>query len=249
MRADQALAGLEADDPCESCGFTDGAAGVSADTTNISSADMSVMGTTGSRPNTIAPVVARVTTSIPPTPKTGTIVPGGGVGTTVWTQATIATATTAATVPGWRLNFAAGFVPLIAGLTTLVTSWVNVARGDAPLWTGLGQLPFSYSDLAGAGPGAAAWLELNGSVGGVNIVAAAIAVSVVSRFALREGRRWAWWFLAFCLMWVGLHDATLATRFFAATGQPVMVLPYTYVALMTAGLLRSRRAVFPNPAA
>ena len=157
-------------------------------------------------------------------------------------------ATTAATVPGWRLNFAAGFVPLTAGLTTLVTSWVNVARGDAPLWTGLGQLPFSYSDLAGVGPGAAAWLELNGSVGGVNIVAAAIAVIVVSRFALREGRRWAWWFLAFCLMWVGLHDATLATRFFAATGQPVMVLPYTYVALMTAGLLRSRRAVFPNPA-
>ncbi|MCB0939387.1 MAG: hypothetical protein KDB72_04020 [Mycobacterium sp.] len=157
-------------------------------------------------------------------------------------------AKTDAGVPGWRLNFAAGFVPLIAGLTTLITSWVNVARGDAPLWTGLGRLSFSYSDIAGVGPGAAAWLELNGSVGGVNIVAAAVAVIVVSRFALREARRWAWWFLAFCLVWVGLHDATLATRFFAATGQPVMVLPYTYVALMTAGLLRSRPAVFSSSA-
>jgi hypothetical protein len=67
----------------------------------------------------------------------------------------------------------------MAGLTTLVTSWVNVARGDAPLWTGLGQLPFSYSDLAGASPALPPG-RLNGSVGGVNIVAAAIAVIVVS---------------------------------------------------------------------
>ncbi|MFN8043433.1 MAG: hypothetical protein U0S13_08825 [Mycobacterium sp.] len=147
--------------------------------------------------------------------------------------------------PGWRLNFAAGFVPLIAGLTTLVTSWVNVARGDAPLWTGLGQLPFSYSDLAGVGPGAAAWLELNGSVGGVNIVAAAIAVIVVSRFALQEPT-------------LGLVVSGLLPRVGRSprrhTGDAllrgnrtaVMVLPY--LALMTAGLLRSRRAVFPNPA-
>jgi hypothetical protein len=31
----------------------------------------------------------------------------------------------------------------------------------------------------------------------------------------------------------------MATRFFLATGAPVMVLPYTYVVLMTAGLLRT----------
>lgn len=147
-------------------------------------------------------------------------------------------------VPGWRLNFAAGFVPLVAGLTTLVTGWVGVAHRDDPLWTGLGHLSFSYSQLAGAGPDAAVWLQLNSSVGGVNIVAAAVAVIVVSRFGLREGRRWAWWLLAFCLVWVGLHDAAMATRFTAATGQPIVVLPYTYVTLMAVGLWRSRAVVF-----
>jgi hypothetical protein len=63
---------------------------------------------------------------------------------------------------------------------------------------------------------------------------------------LRGGQRWAWWFLAFCLVWVGLHDATMATRFFRATGQPVFVLPYTYCVLMLTGLMRSRRAVFAD---
>jgi hypothetical protein len=40
----------------------------------------------------------------------------------------------------------------------------------------------------------------------------------------------------------------MATRFFAATGQPFMVLPFTYSTLMLAGLLRSRRRVFSGPA-
>ena len=72
-------------------------------------------------------------------------------------------------------------------------------------------------------------------------MAGAIAVMTIARFALRSGQRWAWWFLAFCLVWVGLHDATMATRYFLQTGQPVMVLPYTYCALLALGLLRSRR--------
>jgi hypothetical protein len=36
----------------------------------------------------------------------------------------------------------------------------------------------------------------------------------------------------------------MATRFFQATGQPFMLLPYSYCVLMLAGLLRSRRSVF-----
>jgi hypothetical protein len=91
-------------------------------------------------------------------------------------------------------------------------------------------------------------VQLTGSVGGVNIVAGGVAVIVVRLFALRGGQRWAWWFPAFCFVWVGLHDATMATWFFAATGQPFMVLPYAYCVLMLAGLLRSRRAVFARPA-
>ena len=152
----------------------------------------------------------------------------------------------AATRPaaGWWLNFIAGFVPLAAGLVVLVTNWLGVARADSAWWTGLGTLDFSYSSLRAAGSDAPRWVELLGSVGGVNVVAAAIAVSVVARFGLRDRRRWAWWFLAFCFLWIGVHDAVMTTRFFVATDQPFMLLPYTYCALMLAGLVRSRRAVF-----
>ena len=153
--------------------------------------------------------------------------------------------TLGATVPGWRLSFVAGFVPLFAGLTTLLSTWIGVARANSPWWTGLATLDFTY---AGLSRDAQAWVQLTGSVGGVNVVAAAVAVILVARFGLRGGHRWAWWFLAFCFGWVGLHDATLATRFFEETGQPVLLLPYTYCVLMLAGLLRSRPAVFALPA-
>ena len=149
------------------------------------------------------------------------------------------------TVPGWRLNFVAGFVPLFAGLTTMLSTWIGVVRANSQWWTGLGSLDFTYSGLS---RGAKAWVELTGSVGGVNVVAGAVAVILVARFGLRGGQRWAWWFLAFCFGWVGLHDATLATRFFEETGQPVLLLPYSYCVLMLAGLLRSRPVVFASPA-
>ena len=149
-------------------------------------------------------------------------------------------------VSGWRLIFVAGFVPLVAGFITLLTTWLGVARSDSRWWTGVGSLDFSYSTLSRAGSDAPAWVQLTGSVGGVNIVAGAVAVIVVARFGLRNGQRWAWWFLAFCFVWVGLHDASAATRFFQTTGQPFMLLPYTYCVLMLGGLLRSRRAVFAS---
>ncbi|QNR38146.2 hypothetical protein BJP76_17055 [Mycobacterium avium subsp. hominissuis] len=154
------------------------------------------------------------------------------------------TSHSAQVVPGWRLNFAAGAIPFTAGLITFVTTQLGVARPDAPWPTGLSSLGFTFNRLAAAGNGAQQWAELTGSVGGVNVAAAAVAVSVVARFGLRAGQRWAWWFLAFCLLWIGLHDAFAATRFFAATGQPIIVMPYSYVALMLAGLIRSRKAIF-----
>jgi hypothetical protein len=152
-------------------------------------------------------------------------------------------------VPGWRLNFVAGFVPLIAGLTTLVTTWIGVARANSGWWTGVGTLDFSYSSLSRAGLDAPAWVQLSGSVGGINIVGGAVAVIVVARFGLRGGQRWAWWLVAFCFVWIGLHDATMATRFLLETGQPFVLLPYTYCVLMLAGLLRSRHFIFAAPAA
>ncbi|MFL0243483.1 hypothetical protein ACJH6J_29935 [Mycobacterium sp. SMC-18] len=144
-------------------------------------------------------------------------------------------------VPGWRLTFAAGFVPITAGLIILAVTWISAVRANSPYWLGTGTLDFTHASLT---HDAAAWLDTNGSVGGVNIIAAAAGVLVISRFGLRAGHRWAWWFLAFSFVWVGLHDAVMATRFFFDTGQPFMLMPYTFCALLAAGLLRSRRAIF-----
>src|SRR5258708_39701757 len=88
-----------------------------------------------------------------------------------------ATDNASAPVPSWRLNFLAGFVPLIAGLTTLLSTWISVARANSAWWTGLGTLDFSYSTLSRAGLDAPAWVQLTGSVGGVNIVAGGVALS------------------------------------------------------------------------
>ena len=147
-------------------------------------------------------------------------------------------------VPGWKFNFAAGFVPLLAGLLTLMVTWVGVSRSASQWWIGAGSLDFTFGGLSAAGPDAGSWVEIIGSVGGVNTAAAAIAVSVVAYFGLRVGQRWAWWFLLFSLLWVGLHDAVVATLFFSKTGAPLMLMPYAYCILMAVGLARSRRAVF-----
>lgn len=146
--------------------------------------------------------------------------------------------------PGWRLTFLAGFVPLLTGVWILATHWFDITHPDAAWWIGFGNLDFTYASLDAVGTQAQPLVEMLGSVGSVNIVAAALGVIVVSRVGLRSGQRWAWWFLAFCFVWVDLHDATEATRFFLATGQPVMAMPISYCALMLGGLLRSWRAVF-----
>ena len=70
---------------------------------------------------------------------------------------------------GWRLSLFAGFVPLTAGLTTLLSTWIGVAGANSAWWTGLGTLDFSYSTLARAGNDAPAWVQLTGSVGGVGV--------------------------------------------------------------------------------
>src|SRR5262249_29710848 len=67
-------------------------AGVRDETTNISSADTIVIGTTGSKPNTVVPAAIRATTVVPPGAQTGTAAPGGGAGTTDCSMATPATA-------------------------------------------------------------------------------------------------------------------------------------------------------------
>lgn len=108
----------------------------------------------------------------------------------------------ALSVPGWRLTSITGFVPLLARLLMFVATRVGVAC-DALWWIGTGSLDFRFGGLSSAGPDAGSWMKGIGSVGGVNVAAAAVAVSAVARFGLRTGHRWAWWFLLFSLLWVG----------------------------------------------
>lgn len=122
-----------------------------------------------------------------------------------------------------------------------VATGVGVACRDALWWIGTGSLDFRFGGLSSTGPDTGSWMKGIGSVGGVNVAAAAVAVSAVARFGLRPGHRWAWWFLLFSLLWVGVHDAVVATLFFMKTGAPLMLTPYTYCALMIAGLARARR--------
>src|SRR6266849_5216511 len=68
------------------------AEGVREDTTNMSSAEMSVMGTTGRRPRTVVPDATRLMTSTPPNDSTGTAAPDAGAATAACRSATPATA-------------------------------------------------------------------------------------------------------------------------------------------------------------
>jgi hypothetical protein len=143
----------------------------------------------------------------------------------------------------WRFATAAAIAPLLAGFTVILTTWVNAARASKAWWTGIGTLGFSFDGIGAAGSGAAEFLRTLGTVGGVNIVGGAVAVMVVSRFGLREGRAWAWWTLAFFLGWVGVHDLVMALRFLFATGQPLAVFPAFYCVAMAIALFRSRELV------
>ena len=145
---------------------------------------------------------------------------------------------------GWKWNFIAGFVPLTAGLLILITTWWSMLNSGASWSLGISRLDFSFDQVRAVGSSAGPLFEALGSVGAVNVIAAAVGVIVVSRFALRWGQPWAWWFLLFCLVWVGLHDAWSATRFFLKTREPLFVMPYTYCVLMAIGLYKSRSAAY-----
>src|SRR4029079_17519885 len=71
---------------------------VARDTTYISRTETSVIGTTGSSPNTVVPAAIRAMTSVPPIDQTGMAVPGRGAGTTACSPATPSTAAAVHTV-------------------------------------------------------------------------------------------------------------------------------------------------------
>ncbi|MCU0699477.1 MAG: hypothetical protein MUC96_23470 [Myxococcaceae bacterium] len=149
-------------------------------------------------------------------------------------------------VRGWSWTFAAGLVPLLAGAGTLLVAWTSMLAPSAPWGSPLAPVGFTFSQLAALSGDAAAYVELSSSVGGVNIIAAAVGVLVVSRQGLRQGARWAWLFLVFSLVWMDLHDAWSAWRFHLATGDVSFVMPFTFCTLMVIGLVRSFPFVFSS---
>jgi hypothetical protein len=147
---------------------------------------------------------------------------------------------------GWKVTLAASFVPLLAGLSSMISAAISYADPELGYHTTLGRLAFTANEV-GENPALGEYFRLVGSVGAVNVVAAAVYAMLVSVVGLRHRRRWAWFALLFSLVWVGLNDAAAATRFSLATGVPILVAPWTFVVLMTAGLGLSAATVFRRP--
>lgn len=147
-------------------------------------------------------------------------------------------------ISGWRWTMIAGFVPLFAGLFMLLTSKLSIAREES-VWTFLiHSLNFSFGDLSAVDPQAGPLVVLLADLASINIVSAALAVILVSCFALRHGHKWAWWYLLFSLVWVGFNDAYGVTAFFLATGAPMLAMPWSFCILMAIGLFKTRPQVF-----
>lgn len=149
-------------------------------------------------------------------------------------------------VKGWKWNFYAGLVPLTAGMMTLLMTWTSILNEKTNWGLPGSRLSFSFDQIINFNAQLSAYIELASSVGGVNIVIGAIAVMVIARYGLRNGHQWSWFYLLFSLIWVGFHDAWSATRFFQATGNPSMILPYLYCLLMSTGLIATYRSVFKS---
>ncbi len=78
---------------------------VSFETTNISSAETSTIGTTGMKPKTLVPEGVRAKTSVPPTDQKTAGGPGGGAGIVCWKTATAVTAKATQTVEASAPHF------------------------------------------------------------------------------------------------------------------------------------------------
>ena len=147
-------------------------------------------------------------------------------------------------ITGWKWTMFAGFIPLTAGLFMLLTSKISFANADSD-WTFLiHNLSFGFGDLAAVDPQAGPLVVLLADLASINIVSAALAVVLISRFALRHGQKWAWWYLLFSLVWVGFNDAYGVTVFFLETGAPMLVMPWSFCILMAVGLFKTRTQVF-----
>jgi len=147
-------------------------------------------------------------------------------------------------ITGWKWTMFAGFIPFMAGILMFLTTKTSVANEDAVWSFWIYSLNFSFADISAVDAQAGPLTVLLGDLAGVNIVSAALAVILISRYALRHGQKWAWWYLLFSLIWVGFNDAYGVTVFFLETGAPMLVMPWGFCILMPIGLLKTRTQVF-----
>jgi hypothetical protein len=141
---------------------------------------------------------------------------------------------------GWRLAFAAGFFPAIAGFAMLGLGLWSTTLGRNDPWNSLvGEHSFSAALLSRSSPDLYSLLVLTVHLCGVNLAMSGITISAVAWFALRDGRAWAFPFLWFLLLWVGLNDtvALILYRINMGRGIPFALIP---VALALTGLVLYR---------
>ena len=141
---------------------------------------------------------------------------------------------------GWRLVFAAGCIPALVGSSMLVLGLWSATLGRTDPWMApVGPQSFSAAGLERDAPGLfAAWL-LTVHLCGANLAASGATISVIARFALREGKPWAWVYLWILILWVGLNDAValLFYRYTTGAGIPFALIPLT---LASIGMARHR---------
>jgi hypothetical protein len=141
---------------------------------------------------------------------------------------------------GWRLVFAAGLFPAMAGCAMLALALWSATLGQNDPWHSLvGEHTFSAASLHRSSPDLYALWLLTVHLCGVNLAMSGVTLSVVAWFALRDGRSWASPFLWSLLVWVGVNDAGALTfyRLSMGTGIPYALIP---LALASVGLILYR---------
>ena len=141
---------------------------------------------------------------------------------------------------GWRLVFAAGFFPALAGSAMLALALWSATLGRNDPWMSLvGQHAFSAAGLQASAPDLYALWLLTVHLCGVNLAMSGATMSAVAWFALRDGRSWAWPFLWILIVWIGVNDAAALVYYRLTTGAgfPYALIP---IVLASVGLMRYR---------
>lgn len=147
-------------------------------------------------------------------------------------------------IKSWKWNYYAGFIPIAAGSVILISYLLALANPDAVWNLIIAKQDFSLNDLYNLNNNAAPFMKFLASFTGVNLVIGGVAVSLIAKKALRFGKKWAWQFMVFALLWVGVLDALGALVFFNSTGIPLLLLPFTLFILMLIGIIKTRKEIF-----